>query len=351
MSQQFTTEEQSEAQSKAAIATLSNHQNVEVCSTLAEQDAANHSTATEEKVAASVSGHAAQVEQLLSEMREEVRLHNRRDTMFSTWFVVLFLTAILCPMCFSGSRFSSDPANMWLHYGPVALLLPTLILSLRMLMFDINVGKRTLRATHRIEVVDDLRFVGLLVELLEFGNPSVHRMAKAQLTRLLPQLKASDAALLNMVQRRKLNRFVGVDPYEPNFLIGLRSIRLWSRRKRQRNLDTDFQLAILSAYEQIGDASSLPIVYSIAYPTERILEKVEPEVVEAARHCLPFLEAVDEIDRASKQLLRASSASDVMPDTLLRPAAAQTTEEQSDSLLRATDSGTAHAAKERKVQP
>lgn len=173
--------------------------------------------------------------------------------------------------------------------------------------------------------------VGPLAEVLAIDDLAVRRMAKANLIRLLPRLRASDAALLNAYQRKHLNRFVGAHLFE----IGHRDIReLWSKQARQR--DTEFQLAILKAYEQVGDADCLPAVQSLAHPTVHY-KLVPPEVVDAAQQCLLFLEPMLAQDRASKQLLRASSASDVLPDTLLRPAMHNTNPEESASLLRATD--------------
>ena len=319
--QQFVTDSITDAENEPAKAVASSR-----------TENADQATEIVQNAVAEVSEYTAEVEQILSEMREEVRLHSRRDRLFDTWFFALFLSVILFPLCYAGSKSISDQANMWLHYGPFALLVPTLALSIRTLIFDMKVGKRTLELTSQIEAMNDLRLVGPLVEMLWFGNPAVHNMAKANLMRLLPLIKESDAALINRVQRQQLNKFVGIDRYEPNHFIGL-----WSRKKRKRGVDAAFQLAILAAYEQIGDASNLASVYSIAYPTERILKKVQPEVIEAALHCLPFLEGADEIDRASRQLLRPSSASEVMPDTLLRAATGQTMETRADSLLRASD--------------
>jgi len=319
--QQFVTDSITDAKNEPAKAVASSR-----------TENADQATEIVQNAVAEVSEYTAEVEQILSEMREEVRLHSRRDRLFDTWFFALFLSVILFPLCYAGSKSISDQANMWLHYGPFALLVPTLALSIRTLIFDMKVGKRTLELTSQIEAMNDLRLVGPLVEMLWFGNPAVHNMAKANLMRLLPLIKESDAALINRVQRCQLNKFVGIDRYEPNHFIGS-----WSRKKRERGVDAAFQLAILAAYEQIGDASSLASVYSIAYPTERILKKVQPEVIEAALHCLPLLEEVDELERASRQLLRASHASDVLSNTLLRAATGQTMETRADSLLRASD--------------
>jgi len=197
--------------------------------------------------------------------------------------------------------------------------------------FEGRDGRQTQSRTITTEAVDDLGAIGSLTEMLEIDSIPVRNMAKAKLTQLLPQLKASDAALLSAAQRRRLNLFLGAHRFD----LGYRDIReLWSKQARQRDLE--FQLAILKAYEQVGDADCLPAVQSLAHPTVHY-KLVPPEVVDAAQQCLLFLEPMLAQDRASKQLLRASSASDVLPDTLLRPAMHNTNPEESASLLRATD--------------
>ena len=332
--QQFITDGITDAENETARAVASaRRENADSGTALSQPESADQSTETEEQNTLTASELAAQAEKMIAEMREEIRLHSRLDTMANIWSVVLFPAVILFPMCFGGSIFGFHWHTIWQRYGTIFFLLPTLILSMRTLVFDIIVGKRTLKALHRIEAMDDLRLVGPLAEMLGFGSPSVHDLIKAQLMRLLPLIKESDAALLDRVQRCQLNRFVSIHRYEPKFFIGL-----WLKRKQQRKIDTDFQLAIFAAYEQIGDASSLVAVQSLAHPSPEYLKIVPPEIVKAAKRCLTFVSTANRHYGVSKQLLRPASASDVMPDTLLRAANNQPAKDESDSLLRAADS-------------
>lgn len=153
--QQFITDGITDAENETARAVAS-----------ARRENADQATEIVQNAVAEVSEYTAEVEQILNEMHEEVQIHSRRDRLFDTWFFALFLSVILFPLCYAGSKSISDQANMWLHYGPFALLVPTLALSIRTLIFDMKVGKRTLELTSQIEAMNDLRLVGPLVEML-----------------------------------------------------------------------------------------------------------------------------------------------------------------------------------------
>lgn len=170
-------------------------------------------------------------------------------------------------------------------------------------------------AATRLAQFDDKRAVGPLAEALTFEDKNVQAVARDALTRLLPRLNASDAPLLNEEQRNELNKAL---------------------KTRQRH--DDFLIAILKAYEQIGDSKALPFVESLAKGEGRA-EKSLP-VREAAIACLPALRERAERERAAQTLLRpatspdnpsefllrpAQGASEVDPDTLLRPSSAEET--------------------------
>ena len=278
-------------------------------------------------------GQSEEVGRVTAAIRREVRARHKRNVLFTVGSVLAYIPAFFF-LKLIGTRPDLDVVR---YHEVVAIRfliyvgLPSLLLPLLMHMYNRKVRQRTQKTTGKIDALEDLTLVGPLAEVLAIDDLAVRRMAKANLIRLLPRLRASDAALLNAYQRKHLNRFVGAHLFE----IGHRDIReLWSKQARQR--DTEFQLAILKAYEQVGDADCLPAVQSLAHPTVHY-KLVPPEVVDAAQQCLLFLEPMLAQDRASKQLLRASSASDVLPDTLLRPAMHNTNPEESASLLRATD--------------
>lgn len=159
-----------------------------------------------------------------------------------------------------------------------------------------------------------------MVDALAWADKELLPKIEAALVRLLPRLQATDAHLLNAAQRERLN----------------------SRLIQNLRLDPDHReliVAILKAWEQVGDESALEIVRAIA-DSPVWTKQYSHEEREAARHCLPFLEQSIERQRYSQSLLRASQASDPAPDTLLRPAAAGTLETEPQQLLRASGPGT-----------
>ena len=119
--------------------------------------------------------------------------------------------------------------------------------------------------------------------------------------RLLPRLHASDFHLLNDIQRGLLRRALLGD-------------------------DKPLTIAILKAWEQIGDGRDLPFVEKIC--------SFDREVMEAAKACLPFLLVRTEQQKVSRTLLRPAKMS-TTSDMLLRPATGQARMEEQEDLLRA----------------
>ena len=213
----------------------------------------------------------------------------------------------------------------------VSLALPALVFPLVIILIKRENWKSTQRTIAKIEAMDDVRLIGSLMEMLDIDSVPVRNAAKARLAQLLPRLKASDTELITSLQRKRLHSFLA--EHLCNF--AYRDVReLGAKGTRQR--ETDFQIAILEAYEKIGDAACLPAVRSLARATVHS-KSVPLEVSEAARRCLVFLEPLAAQERASKQLLRASTAPAVLPDTLLRPVMNSTIGDEADSLLRAAN--------------
>lgn len=162
-----------------------------------------------------------------------------------------------------------------------------------------------------LESADDPRFVGPALVMLASHGPNSHvkwSVTRA-LQRLLPGFRADQAKMLTAKQKKALL---------VNLLEPYRYPRL--------------SVCLLRALEQIGDAEALPVVQKIAGSRTR----QAPDVVAAARECLPFLEIRVEQSRQAQTLLRPSDpGSACAPDTLLRPAenADRTPPEQ---LLRST---------------
>lgn len=157
---------------------------------------------------------------------------------------------------------------------------------------------------------DDPRAVGPLAETLSDYDRVITPIVTQALIRLLPRMKASDASLLSSQQRFNLNQAL-----------------------RGRNVS--LKLAILKAWEQVGDREAIPEVERLIHaPGE---DAATTLVATAARECLPFLQQSFERRQEGEQLLRASDAGSAAPKTLLRPITQQITTEPPDQLLRPTD--------------
>ncbi len=159
---------------------------------------------------------------------------------------------------------------------------------------------------------DDKRAVGPLIEALMYNDPATVAAAKTALTRLLPELRASDRHLLNTEQRAILNT------------------QLLMRGLKVTAGQSQLALSILTALGQVGDAGAFTTVEKVANGAG--IGK-DPSVRMAATECLPFLEEAARLEEASHTLLRAS-APGASPEALLRPASSGP-ESHAEQLLRA----------------
>ena len=169
--------------------------------------------------------------------------------------------------------------------------------------------KATERQRRLIQVlsgIDDRRAIGPFAEALGFTYREDSNLVQEALIRFLPQLQASDAALLSEKQRANLHRAL-------------------------QGKDSPLSLVILKAFEQVGDARDLVCVEAIDSP--------DPEVMEAAQACLPYLRKRIQQQQISQTLLRACGPATLTPDVLLRPATAQEPVE-TQTLLRAASNPT-----------
>ena len=149
-----------------------------------------------------------------------------------------------------------------------------------------------------------------------------HKTIQRELIPLLPQLKASDANLLTIADRRCLNIWLNNELY--GHLLKFKP-------------DIDFVLAILKAYEQVGDAKALPFVERLA--SRRPLNERQHRLRDAALNCLPLMQANTSAVDHTQTLLRAADKATAAPDTLLR-SAAHAQPAVPDELLRADPSAT-----------
>jgi hypothetical protein len=177
----------------------------------------------------------------------------------------------------------------------------------------------TNRMLNRLLQTNDVRVVGpLLAALFNLNGVSEAAIANA-LCRLLPQMQASDAAMLTAEHRRWLHRCLSTNATSKFKLPDLTLLTM-----------ADLQIAVLKAMEQVGDEAALPHVEALAE-----METKDPErsaVRDAARACLPFLYIHIEQAKIGQELLRA--AGDPVTDHLL-VAASGLQQEPKEQLLRA----------------
>lgn len=160
--------------------------------------------------------------------------------------------------------------------------------------------------------IEDLRLVGPLICASE-----VNAEGKPVLTKLLNRLKASDADLINPEQRAILHRQLAATTQD------------W---KDQGAAETAYILAILKALEQIGTKDSVKPVSQLAGAKPKT--DAGCKIRDAARECLPFLQARAEQQEISQTLLRA--ACQTTPHEELVRAATFSRMEDTDQLLRAS---------------
>ncbi len=168
------------------------------------------------------------------------------------------------------------------------------------------------RLADRLARMEDVRAIGQLAEIQAWPDARMARMARAGLIRLLPQMQAGDARLLDVRQRAFLYQ------------------RL---RLSEARANPEFLLAILKALEQIGDTDAVPYVEALAHSEPPTLR--ERQVKQAAEECLPYLLECAQHNRDSQVLLRASAGSEP-PERLLRPLRPSTAPE-SERLLRTSE--------------
>jgi hypothetical protein len=144
----------------------------------------------------------------------------------------------------------------------------------------------------------DIKAVGLLAEALTWPEQDLQYEAASALTVLLPLLKANNASLLSASQRECLHQ----------------ELTLQNARSQ-----SDLIVAILQAFQQVGDTVAIPHVERLAAAKPRTPQ--EQKVVLEAQECLPYLRLCAGNNSASHSLLRASTMTDTAAaDNLLRPA-------------------------------
>ena len=143
---------------------------------------------------------------------------------------------------------------------------------------------------------DDVSMIGPLIVLYR-KNWDTKEVVIPVLTRLLPRLKTSDAALLNEWQRERLYSELDTCVYHS---LG-------------NTVNVEFICAILKALEQVGDAKALPHVEKLARFAK------SQHIRQTAQDCLPFFQQCAEQRHISSSLLRPSAPASSSSE-LVRPA-------------------------------
>lgn len=168
---------------------------------------------------------------------------------------------------------------------------------------DKAVGVRR-NAARTLGEAGDPRAVGVLAIAQRDGDALVRRGAEEALLKLLPRVRAGDAAYITEKPMQALLSLLetGNDP---------------------------LRIALLRALEQIGDERAIPYVNSL-------IVFGSPPVRRQAEQCQPYLEERARRARESATLLRASSAAAVItdPNHLLRPSYPSAPQTPKEHLLR-----------------
>ncbi len=152
---------------------------------------------------------------------------------------------------------------------------------------------------------DDIRIVGALAEALSYDDKGLTKTASDALIRLLPKLRASDHALLSSDQRRHLDKALA------------------------QGKNRELAMAILDAYEQVGDRTSVSLLEKIAAGEVRAVRN--QAIRERAAEVLPAVRSCAELVSAAQTLLRPTVNAD--EDVLVRPAGGPT-DYDDETLLR-----------------
>jgi hypothetical protein len=150
-------------------------------------------------------------------------------------------------------------------------------------IFRALLGQHKMRLFECIVDIDALDALPDLIEMLDRAAPALLSVLAPPLTRLLLRLRAHDGHLLGSLHRSALAQALGAP--------------------RMRRLPAPFFLAVLHAFEQIGDSQALPTIAWLAQGKGAARRR--PVVREAAQQCL---------DRLLEQMRRHQA-----PSLLLRP--------------------------------
>jgi hypothetical protein len=228
---------------------------------------------------------------LRTERQQRLKLGRSQLARYSGFIAFAFLLAKFAHISFL--------LDHWMTYVPMWILGAGVVVS-----------RQEKEAALAISRFDDIRAVGPLAEALRMKDRPIRKTSAQALIRLLPRLQASDAFLISPAQRSCLNRAL-------------------------RGRNKELMLAILKAWEQVGDSTAISDVQNLA--EGRGAGGRHPEIVRAAQECLPALRQSAGRVQIGSQLLRPSDGNMTPSGVLLRPAQPHTASDPPNQLLRPTD--------------
>jgi hypothetical protein len=143
-------------------------------------------------------------------------------------------------------RLCNNPA-----FVVLTLLLPGIAIPIRML----RPSRKAKRAVQQLSSLNDLSGIGGLIETLYFSDQR-EGPAVETLIDLLPRLQASDSVRLTERHHAVLRATLRSLPHATG--------NLFTRLSRRKEMHARLQVAILKAFEQVGDSKALPVVVALA---------------------------------------------------------------------------------------
>jgi hypothetical protein len=209
------------------------------------------------------------------------------------------ITAILGPLLIDRSQ--------WLSlFGSSrfvgAILAVCLILVLGLVVSAYWRGIRMRSAVRTLASKKDLSTVGSLVDVLLLDDGPNRNVASEALIEMLPRLQASDAHLLNAQHRDKLCRILSTNVDNALYKDVTAILGPASLSKAANKRAVDLRVAILRAFQQVGDSRGLPVVEKLA--TGRAKTPGHETVRNAAQDCLPYLRERVNVEMTGQGLLR-----------------------------------------------
>lgn len=165
---------------------------------------------------------------------------------------------------------------------------------------------------------NETRYIGPLIDALSMQEGQRIQWIKTTLTQLLPHMNAGDAGRLSPQQIGRLRDVLSHSVENPLH----KDIGALFSPDRKR---ADFQIAILKAFQQVGGEKELSVVEQLA--TREAKTGLQKEIREAAKECLPYLQARVEQERGRQTLLRPSESPEQTANILLRPALGSVSED------------------------